>query len=82
MDSRRAEVRGSAGQPCQITLEQLAQPSADGYLMANDSAVEGGRFYTVERHAGYDRNLPMDAVVIHLVDPAASRPRRSCGMRL
>jgi hypothetical protein len=33
---------------------------------------EGGRFYTVEarRRVGYDRNLPMDAVVIHLVDPA------------
>ncbi len=60
------------GSPVQITLEQLAQPSADGYLMAVIPLPgEGGRFYTVEarRRAGYDRNLPMDAVVIHLVDP-------------
>jgi hypothetical protein len=64
------------GSRAQITLEQLAQPQADNFLMAVIALPgEGGRYYTVEarRRVGYDRNLPMDAVVIHLVDPE-SRP--------
>jgi len=54
-----------------ITLERLAQPGADGYLMAEipigDSTTD---FYTVETRlfAGYDDGIPDEAVVIHKVD--------------
>ena len=54
-----------------ITLERLAQPGTEGYLMAQipigDSATE---FYTVEARlfAGYDEEIPDEAVVIHKVD--------------
>ena len=54
-----------------ITLERLAQPGSDGYLMAQipigDSATD---FYTVETRlfAGYDDEIPDEAVVIHKVD--------------
>ena len=54
-----------------ITLERLAQPGPDGYLMAQipigDSTTD---FYTVEARlfAGYDEEIPDEAVVIHKVD--------------
>ena len=54
-----------------ITLERLAQPDSDGYLMAQipigDSPTD---FYTVETRlfAGYDDEIPDEAVVIHKVD--------------
>ena len=54
-----------------ITLERLAQPGADGYLMAEipigDSPTD---FYTVEARlfAGYDEEIPDEAIVIHKVD--------------
>ena len=54
-----------------ITLARLAQPGSGGYLLAQipigDSATD---FYTVEtrRFAGYDDEIPDEAVVIHKVD--------------
>ncbi len=54
-----------------ITLERLAKPSAEGYLLAHipigDSTTN---FYTVEARlfAGYDEEIPDEAVVIHRVD--------------
>ncbi len=54
-----------------ITLERLAQPEAEGYLMAQ---IPIGRsqtdFYTVETRlfAGYDDGIPDEAIVIHKVD--------------
>ena len=54
-----------------ITLERLAQPSEEGYLMAQ---IPIGRsptdFYTVEARlfAGYDDEIPDEAIVIHTVD--------------
>ena len=54
-----------------ITLERLAQPGSEGYLMAEipigDSDTD---FYTVEARlfAGYDNEIPDEAVVIHKVD--------------
>ena len=54
-----------------ITLERLAQPDSDGYLMAQ---IPIGRsrtdFYTVEARlfAGYDDGIPDEAIVIHKVD--------------
>ena len=54
-----------------ITLERLAQPGAEGYLMAQipigDSTTN---FYTVEARlfAGYDEGIPDEAVVIHKVN--------------
>ena len=54
-----------------ITLERLAQPGSEGYLMAQipigDSTTD---FYTVETRlfAGYDDGIPDEAVVIHKVD--------------
>ena len=54
-----------------ITLERLSQPGSEGYLMAeipiSDSDTD---FYTVETRlfAGYDNEIPDEAVVIHKVD--------------
>ena len=54
-----------------ITLERLAQPSTEDYLMAQ---IPIGRsrtdFYTVEARlfAGYDDGIPDEAIVIHKVD--------------
>ena len=54
-----------------ITLERLAQPGSGGYLMAQ---IPIGRsrtnFYTVETRlfAGYDEEIPDEAVIIHKVD--------------
>ena len=54
-----------------ITLERLAKPGAEGYLLAQipigDSTTD---FYTVEtrRFAGYDDEIPDEAVIIHKVD--------------
>ena len=54
-----------------ITLERLSQPGSGGYLMAQipigDSTTD---FYTVETRlfAGYDDEIPDEAVVIHKVD--------------
>ena len=54
-----------------ITLERLAQPGPDGYLMAQipigNSSTD---FYTVEARmfAGYDDAIPGEAVIIHKVD--------------
>jgi len=63
-----------------ITLEQIAMPKSDGYLLARipirigegqgESAGEGRRYYTVEtrRRAGYDAALMGEGIVIHEVD--------------
>ncbi len=54
-----------------ITLGRLAQPGAEGYLMAKipigNSPTD---FYTVEARlfAGYDDAIPDEAIVIHKVD--------------
>ncbi len=62
------------GTTARITLEQLAQPQTSNYLLAVIPLPgDAGRYYTVEarRRVGYDCNLPLDAVVIHLVDGTA-----------
>ncbi len=54
-----------------ITLERLAQPGAEGYRMAQIPIGESPTdFYTVEARlfAGYDEEIPDEAVVIHKVD--------------
>ena len=52
-----------------ITLERLAQPNSDGYLMAQ-IPIGYSTFYTVESRlfAGYDDGIPNEAIVIHKVD--------------
>ena len=54
-----------------ITLERLAQPDAEGYLMAQ-IPIGGSTtdFYTVEARlfSGYDEEIPDEAIVIHKVD--------------
>jgi hypothetical protein len=60
-----------------ITLERIAQPVSDSYLMAQIPIGESSaRFYTVEARifAGYDDNVPGEAVVIHDVDTTRDRP--------
>ena len=69
-----------------ITLERLANPGPNGFLLAEIPIVEAGstaggsatRFYTVEarQRAGYDGNLPIEAVVIHEVDTGRASPAR------
>ena len=60
-----------------ITLERLALPGAEGYLMARipigNSETD---FYTVEARlfAGYDNALPDEAVIIHEVDTTREKP--------
>ena len=54
-----------------ITLERLAQPGAEGYLLAEIPIGESPtNFYTVEARlfAGYDEEIPDEAIVIHKVD--------------
>ena len=53
-----------------LMLERLALPGPEGYLMAEIPIGDSGLFYTVEarRFAGYDENIPGEAVVIHEVD--------------
>ena len=54
-----------------ITLERLAKPGAEGYLMAQIPIGESPTdFYTVEARlfAGYDEEVPDEAIVIHKVD--------------
>ena len=54
-----------------ITLERLAQPGAEGYLMAQIPIGESPTdFYTVEARLfdGYDDGIPDEAIVIHKVD--------------
>ncbi len=70
-----AKYTALPGSTAQVTLEQLAQPQTSNYLMAVIPLPgDAGRYYTVEarRRVGYDRNLPLDAVVIHRIDPAGS----------
>jgi uncharacterized repeat protein (TIGR01451 family) len=54
-----------------ITLEQLAQPQTDNYLMAWIETAPG-QGYTVEarRRVGYDSKLAGDAVIIHRLPPS------------
>lgn len=59
-----------------LTLERLAQPGPEGYLMAQIPIGESRTdFYTVEarRFAGYDNDIPDEAVVIHKVDTTRHR---------
>lgn len=61
----------------QITLEQLALPQTDNYLIARVPILGSSQhFYTVEvrRHAGYDDVLPGEAVIIHEVDLGRNIP--------
>ena len=54
-----------------ITLERLALPGAEGYLMAQIPIGNSDTdFYTVEARlfAGYDEEIPDEAIVIHKVD--------------
>jgi M6 family metalloprotease-like protein len=61
-----------------IVLERLGQPvSGSNYLMAQiPIGGSSTQFYTVEarRFAGYDTNVPGEAVVIHNVDTTRGRP--------
>ena len=52
-----------------ITLDRLAQPNDEGYLMAQ-IPIGYSTFYTVESRlfAGYDDGIPNEAIVIHKVD--------------
>ncbi|MBI5293966.1 MAG: S-layer homology domain-containing protein [Chloroflexi bacterium] len=53
-----------------ITLEQLALPQTENYLLAQIPVDDGlGSFYTLEarRKTGYDVKLPGEGVVIHKV---------------
>ena len=52
-----------------ITLDRLAQPNSEGYLMAQ-IPIGYSTFYTVEVRlfAGYDDGIPNEAIVIHKVD--------------
>jgi M6 family metalloprotease-like protein len=62
-----------------IELAALANPAAQGYLLAQvPIAGAPARFYTVEARlrVGYDRALPADAVLIHEVDPTRNPPAR------
>jgi len=68
-----------AGGKTTIVLERLAQPGADGYLLAQiPIAGSTGHFYTVEarRRAGHDASLAIDAVVLHEVHADAPIPAR------
>ena len=54
-----------------ITLERLAQPGEEGYLLAEIPIGESRTdFYTIEARlfAGYDEGIPDEAIVIHTVD--------------
>ncbi len=54
-----------------ITLERLAQPDTEGYLLAQiPIGTSPTDFYTVEARlfAGYDEEIPDEAIVIHKVD--------------
>ncbi len=56
------------------TLERLALPTAEGYLVVQlpiPDGAEDGHFYTLEarRRVGRDQDLPGDAVIIHDVLP-------------
>ncbi len=54
-----------------ITLERLARPGAEGYLLAQIPIGESDTdFYTVEARlfAGYDDGIPDEAIVIYKVD--------------
>ena len=62
-----------------IGLAALANPAAQGYLLAQISiAGAPARFYTVEARlrVGYDSALPADAVLIHEVDPTRDPPAK------
>jgi len=76
-----------------ITLEQMAAPGPDNYLLARipiRDAGAGDRYYTVEarRRTGYDAGLPGDAVIVHEVDqdgdpevrPVTSTPAGSASL--
>ena len=68
-----------AGAITTLTLQQLAQPGPDGYLMAQiPIAGSATHFYTVEarRRVGQDASLPYDAVIIHEVDTRLPHPAR------
>lgn len=67
--------QGGAGLHGSIIMERTALPPGNGYHAAILPLNDGtGRFYTVEvrKTAGYDRNLPGDGVLLHLVDPSLS----------
>jgi M6 family metalloprotease-like protein len=60
-----------------ITLERLALPQTTNYRMAKiPIAGSVTHFYTVEARmsAGYDQNLPGQAIIIHEVDTTRQRP--------
>lgn len=56
-----------------VTLERIAQPSGDNYLMIQ-IPIGGSisQFYTVEarRFVGYDNRVPGEGVVMHKIDTA------------
>ena len=59
------------GTTATINIERLGQPSSNNYLMAQIPIdVLGTKFYTVEARlfAGYDGQIPGQAIVIHQVD--------------
>ncbi len=60
------------GSTATINIERLGQPSNNNYLMGQiPIGVLGTQFYTVEARlfAGYDGQIPGQAIVIHQVDP-------------
>jgi hypothetical protein len=65
------------GSQATITLEQLALPQTSTYKMLQIPIGESTTcFYSVEvrRKAGYDAQLPGEAVIIHEVDTTRERP--------
>jgi hypothetical protein len=68
--SRKFTQPGTGGTST-ITLERLAQPGANGYLMAKVPIPgNANKYYTVEARyrLGYDKKVSNDAVIIHEVD--------------
>ena len=60
-----------------ITIQRLANSPADGYQVAVvPIGGSSSRFYTVEarQKTGYDVRLPLEGVIIHMVDASRSAP--------
>lgn len=58
-----------------VAIERTELPPATGYLMGIVS-IDETHYFTIEtrKQAGYDKKLPLDAVVIHVIDTATEYP--------
>ena len=77
-----AQITVPAGSRARVTLEQVALPHTDNYLLARVPILGSGyHFYTVEarRQTGYDNVLPGQAVIIHEVDLGRDIPAHVVG---